>query len=373
MGFDLASQILRGRGVTQAGFNADMVARLPQKNTSILFKDGEEHRRQRSAVARFFAPAVVTGRYRSLMHGLSQRLVGKLVNDKTAALDDMSLDLSVAVAAEIVGLTESLWPGMGTRLNRFFTNEIPQKATWFDTLWFVVTSQINLLLVYWLDVRPAIAARKRQPREDLLSHLVEQKWSILDILTECVTYSTAGMSTTREFIIVAAWHFLERPGLRAQFLAADEAGRGAMLEEILRLEPAVGTLLRRATQNIVLNDAGRREEVAAGTLLEIDVREVNADTSVVGGCPYHIDPQRGHGRPPAHMSFGDGPHKCPGAAVAIQETAIFLGHLLAVPGLRLAKPPEMGWNVTTAGYVLRGAVLEVAGQEAGEKRLRDPA
>jgi len=40
-GFDLASQILRGRNLKQAGFNADMVARLPQKNTSILFKDGE--------------------------------------------------------------------------------------------------------------------------------------------------------------------------------------------------------------------------------------------------------------------------------------------------------------------------------------------
>jgi cytochrome P450 len=61
------------------------------------------------------------------------------------------------------------------------------------------------------------------------------------------------------------------------------------------------------------------------------------------------------------MSFGDGPHKCPGATVAIQETAIFLGHLLAIPGLRLAKPPEMSWNTTTAGYVLRGAVLVVEG------------
>lgn len=358
-GFDLASQILRGRNLKQAGFNADMVARLPQKNTSILFKDGEDHRRQRSAVARFFAPAVVAGRYRTLMSDLSLRLVQKLVTDKRATLDDMSLDLSVAVAAEITGLTESLLPGIGNRLSRFFTNEIPVKANWWDILVFVVTSQVNLFLVYFLDVRPAIKARKRAPREDLLSHLVAQKWSVIDILTECITYSTAGMSTTREFIIVAAWHLLEREDLRQRFLDASEAGRHALLEEILRLEPAVGTLSRRATQKITLDNDGVSEEIAAGTLLEIDVRAVNADPEVAGRCPYHIDPDRAQGRAPTHMSFGDGPHKCPGAAVAIQETAIFLDHLLRVPNLRLARTPDVSWNKTTAGYVLRGAVVTV--------------
>ena len=357
--FDLASQILRGRHVKQAGFNADLVALLPQKNTSILFKDGEDHRRQRSAVARFFAPTVVAGRYRSLMSELSQRLVAKLVADKTAALDDMSLELSVAVAAEIVGLTNSLRPGIGRRLNRFFTNEIPAKAGLWDALRFVLGHQISMVLVYLLDVRPALRARRRMPREDLLSHLIAQKWSSLDMLTECITYSTAGMSTTREFIIVAAWHLLERPALRQRFLQAAEAGQGALLEEILRLEPAVGTLSRRATQALTLEYGGTVEDIAAGTRLEIDVRAVNADPKAAGACPFHIDANRAQGKPPAHMSFGDGPHKCPGAAVAIQETAIFLDHLLRVPGLRLARAPDMDWNHTTAGYVLRGAVLVV--------------
>jgi len=167
------------------------------------------------------------------------------------------------------------------------------------------------------------------------------------------------MSTTREFIIVAAWHLLERADLRRRFLDANEAGRNALLEEILRLEPAVGTLSRRATRDLTLDNDGIPEQIAAGTLLEIDVREANADPEVAGRCPYHVDPSRGQGRPPAHMSFGDGPHKCPGAAVAIQETAIFLDHLLRVPNLRLAQTPSVSWNQTTAGYVLRGAVVTV--------------
>jgi cytochrome P450 len=358
-GFNLASQILRGRHVRQAGFSADLVARLPQKNVSILFKDGEDHRRQRSAVARFFAPTVVAGRYRGLMSDLSARLVAKLGRDKRAALDDMSLALSVAVAAEIVGLTDSLVPGLAGRLNSFFTTAPGRDAGRFATFAFLARSQWNLLLVYLLDVWPAIRARRRTPRADLISHLVEQGWSHLDIVTECITYSAAGMSTTREFIVAAAWHLLERDALRQRFLGADELGRAAILEEILRLEPAVGTLLRRTTQAITLDDGGRPETIAANTLLAIDVRGVNADRSAVGGCPHALDPDRGRGKPPSHMSFGDGPHRCPGSAVAIQETAIFLDQLLRVPGIRLAAEPKVGWNTMTAGYVLRDAIVTV--------------
>jgi len=57
------------------------------------------------------------------------------------------------------------------------------------------------------------------------------------------------------------------------------------------------------------------------------------------------------------MSFGDGPHRCPGAAVALQEAAIFLDQLLRVPGLRLEQPPTMTMNPVSTGYELRDAVI----------------
>jgi cytochrome P450 len=356
-GFHLASQLLRRGDTRQAGFNADLVERFPQKNLSVLFKEGDEHRLQRSAVARFFAPKVVTERYRRLMTDMSVGLVGQLKATRRANLDDMSLALSVAVAAEIVGLTDSRLPGLGNRLNRFFAMEAPKSKRWLSTFAYIVRAQINLMLVYWLDVRPAIRARRRTRREDLISHLIDQKWSALDILTECVTYGTAGMSTTREFIVVAAWHLLDRDDLRRRFLVAGEPGRTKILEEILRLEPPVGTLYRRTNVAITLDDNGREATIPANTVVAIDVRGVNADARAAGGCPHRLDPDRGTHGPASHMSFGDGAHKCPGASVALQETSIFLDHLLRVPGIRLASVPTLGWNTMTMGYVLRGAVL----------------
>ena len=88
---------------------------------------------------------------------------------------------------------------------------------------------------------------ERQAQEDVISHLLSQNYTDAEILTECITYAAAGMVTTREFISVAAWHFLERPELRDRYLATPEEERLEMLHETLRLEPVVGNLYRRAT------------------------------------------------------------------------------------------------------------------------------
>ena len=112
--------------------------------------------------------------------------------------------------------------------------------------------QWNVLAFLYLDVKPAIAARKRQPQEDVISHLVQQGRNDREILTECITYGAAGMVTTREFICAAAWQMLEQPALRTRYLAAGEAERYAILHEILRLEPVAGHLFRRTTTALTL-------------------------------------------------------------------------------------------------------------------------
>jgi cytochrome P450 len=50
------------------------------------------------------------------------------------------------------------------------------------------------------------------------------------------------------------------------------------------------------------------------------------------------------------MGFGDGRHRCPGAFIALQESAIFLGRLLAMPGLCLVGTPDIRWNDLVGGY-----------------------
>jgi cytochrome P450 len=358
--FDLARQLLRSDGVRQAGFRAELLERFTGRvHAPVLFQDGEAHQKQRSATARFFVPKVVSTRYRELMQNLSDRLVERFRAAGRAELDAMSLEMAVAVAAEIVGLTESDQSGMSDRLNRFFaTNGSPQG--WLSAFMGFVAGQYRMLAFYLRDVRPAIRARRAVRREDVISHLLDQGYSNREILTECLTYGAAGMATTREFIVMAAWHLLELEDLRLRFLEADEPARLALLEEILRLEPVVGALYRRTERELKLEGEGGTTTIPAGALVKIDVRATNTNSVAAGACPFQLDTDRNVLASKASaslMSFGDGPHRCPGASVALQETAIFLERLLHVPNVHLVRAPKVGWNPLISSYELRGALI----------------
>jgi hypothetical protein len=268
--------------------------------------------------------------------------------------------MAVAVAADIIGLADKPLDGMSARLNSFFDQGVARKISTARKIFNAVRSNLNLIGFYWLDVKPAIDRRRKNPKEDVISHLISQNYTNQEILTECLTYGAAGMVTTREFIVMVAWHLLERDELRAEFLAADEAGKIGILEEILRLEPIVGALYRRAQQDLTFEEDGKTVTIPAGTLIDLDIRAANSDPVAAGACPYQIMPDRAPAKGPVgSMSFGDGNHRCPGATVALQETAIFLDRLFRVPNLRMVKPPKMEWNTLTVGYELRDAIIAV--------------
>lgn len=361
--FAIARRVLRSSGTKQAGFMADLIERATRRMaTPVLFQEGEVHQKQRAATARYFAPRVVTTRYRELMNQLSDGLMAKLEADGRADLSDMSLDMAVAVAAQIIGLTDSPLARMSYRLNAFFSRGDMSKAGLLKRVGNFLHTQYYFLGFFFLDVKPAIRARRAKPQEDVISHLVAEGYSDREILTECVTYGAAGMVTTREFIVMAAWHLIERPQLRERFVACDEAERIAILEEILRLEPVVGHLYRLALQDITIEEDGRFLRIPAGTVVDMNIRSANTDEAAVGACPYQLVPDRAkHSSKVAlgSMSFGDGHHRCPGAAVAMQESAIFLERLLRDPRVRLEKPPTLTWNDLTVGYELRDAIVTV--------------
>ena len=111
-GIQLARQILRSEGLRQAGFMAEIANRFTRRGRApVLFQEGDAHRKQRSATARFFAPKVVATRYRQLMLEQSKRLMKDLRSTGRAQLDSLGLELSVAVTAEIVGLADRWSPG----------------------------------------------------------------------------------------------------------------------------------------------------------------------------------------------------------------------------------------------------------------------
>ncbi|HVX80626.1 MAG TPA: cytochrome P450 [Devosiaceae bacterium] len=349
-GHELARGVLRGE-VEQSGFGADIMRRVksPLMRLPMLFMDGDEHQAQRRATARFFAPRAAEENYQALIIRETDRLLASLERSGEGRLDLMAMDMSVTVAAEIVGLTRHLFPGMAGRIARFLSNAPVGLPMSPKLVWRIVTSQTKLAIFFLVDVWPNIRQRRRTPGEDVISHLLSVGYKNSEILTECVLFGAAGMVTTREFITIAALHLMERPPLRDRFVAAGEPERRAILEEILRLEPVIGRLYRRATKPFDLPDG---HHVDAGQEFVIDIRSANGDEQAVGRCPFHLDPDRAVDARvgAAAMGFGDGRHRCPGAFIALQESAIFLGRLLAMPGLRLVGTPDIRWNDLVGGY-----------------------
>jgi cytochrome P450 len=261
--------------------------------------------------------------------------------------------LAVLVTGRVVGLTNSSVRGMGARLGAFFEGDPLAGDRSSAGLLRMVRTRSALLGFYYLDVKPAIRARRRHPSADVISQLLQQGFNDLEILTEALTYAAAGMATTREFITMAAWHLLDEPDLRSRYLIAERVEREAILHEILRLEPVVGELRRTAREPITVHTESGPVTIPPGEGIELQLWRTNTDPRVVGENPEGLCPGRElpPAVPPVLLSFGDGHHRCPGGPLAILETDIFLHRLLA-HDLVAAGPPQVRWNPVSQGYDL---------------------
>lgn len=357
--FELARALLRADDTRQAGFQAERLEKLPKTmRDPVIFQEGDAHRSQRVKTARFFTPKTTDESYRQFMETFVEEVLTPLKNNKQGDLSEISMQLAVKVAAEVVGLTHSRRAGMSRRIEAFM-RQPAESSSRLAQLMGYLSNQWQLANFFFTDIQPAITVRCQQPRENVISHTLAEGYSPLEILTECVTYAAAGMVTTREFISVAAWHLLEHDGLKAYYLAAPQEKRYKLLHELLRLEPVVGALIRKVEQDITLSSDCAQMTIPAGSRVTIHTRDVNMDSAVVGSDPERACPIRPLPRsvPDAVMSFGDGHHRCPGAYIAIQESDIFLTRLLAIEGLHIVHPPEVSWNELVKGYELRNFIV----------------
>lgn len=364
-GFSVARQVLRSTDTIQEGFAAPLVRRgigqSVMKNPPILYLDGEPHNRARRETNRFFTPSITSREYHDFMEKIADDLVTELKDRKRWDLSDLSMTMAVKVASKIVGLTSSPFPkGAKARLEEILGagNQITEESGW----WTKLKSNLPMLSFYFLDVRPAIQARRQQPQEDVISYLLERGYNDAEIITECVVYGVAGMVTTREFISVVLWHLLENDHLKERMLVGEEKERYSILHEILRLEPVVTHLYRRTTSPVDIEHDGETVTIPSDTFIHMSISTANVDQSVMGEDSLSICPGREMTKLKPRvgeyaLSFGDGAHRCPGAFVAIQETDILIRKLLQIPTLRLISVPKVGIEDITKSYEIRNVII----------------
>lgn len=344
--------ILRSPLLMQDGLDAAAQQRFKPEEIPLIFLDGKLHRDRRKHITSYFAPRYIKEHFEPLMRKTADMLIADLERDKQLRIDEVSWQMAVTLVGDLIGVTRGKSRNEMKKTAKRIERCLYATKMRLMTGWPLRVAKIRRaydMMMFWRkDVLPTVKARRRAPQDDVISRLVAENYSDTAILVDVMMLCGAGMQTTREFISMAAWHLLEKDDLREAFLSADYEGQMGILEEILRVDPIVSTLYRRAPKD--LGDKGQ-DEFTPGTRYGVSIRHANHDPQLVGGCPHAIDVSRKAklGDQAPMMSFGNGMHRCPGSPLALNETLFLLDRLLRVPGVKLASKPKMEWepNVST--------------------------
>ncbi len=172
---------------------------------------------------------------------------------------------------------------------------------------------------------PLLAARRAEPRDDLLSALIaasegDDPLGEDEILGFCYLLLVGGNDTTTNLIGNGMELLARHPDQRAE-LVADPTLIPAAIEEMLRREPPNQHNARQTTRDVELH----------GTVIPADTRVLllwgaaNLDEREFPD-PERFDIRR---RPDRHLALGHGAHFCMGAALARLELRIAFEELLA--------------------------------------------
>jgi len=186
---------------------------------------------------------------------------------------------------------------------------------------------------------PSVEARMREPRDDVLSHLLHAEHDGLHFTKEEVVAHVrllyvVGATTTSDSMSNLFWTVLNDPELLERS-RADADLRARIVHELLRWEPPVSLLPRVATSGGEIGGV----RIPEGGMLLCAIASANRDEAVFAD-PDRFDPDREQGE---LLTFGFGNKFCPGSHMARQQLEAALGVVLdRLPNLRLvaADPPS---------------------------------
>jgi pimeloyl-[acyl-carrier protein] synthase len=298
----------------------------------MLFRDPPDHTRLRRLVNRAFTPRTVAALEPSI-----QKIADELCADLTETTDliaGYAFPLPVTVIAELLGVPDA---------------DRDKVRTWSAALVTAIDVRPNLddlpaavaagmeMAGYLGDV---VAARRAEPRDDLLSALVAAEEDGLqltadEVIATAILLLIAGHETTVNLIANGMIALLRHPD-QLETLRADRSLDAGAVEELLRYDSPVqltgrfvaedmtwgGRDLRRGENIVFLLGSGNRDPAATPDPDRLDVTR---------------DP-----RP--HLSFGGGIHFCVGAGLARAEARIALRTLIErFPTIELATD-EITWR-----------------------------
>lgn len=331
---------------TPADLRAIAVRRLQLAESPVLlFTDPPLHKRQRTLVSAAFHPR----RVRLLepdVRRLSEEMIDSFVDDgRVELVQAFSMSLPMTVIAVLLGVppenmaTFKKWSNAFTAGVGSLDHSADEIASTF--------AAVDEFYKYFTD---QIEARRKDPKDDLLSDLVaarmddEEPLTLDEMLQMLVQFLIAGNETTTNTITSIVYRLATDPELQTKVRNSPDLVP-ALVEEMLRLEAPVQGMFRLAVQDTVIGG----QDIPAGAMIWLGYGSANRDPQVFE-APDQIDLE---GNRAPHLAFARGEHFCLGANIAKLELRIALEVLLArLDDIALDLPDE---NVAYHhSFILRG-------------------
>ncbi|OKK23603.1 cytochrome [Streptomyces sp. CB02488] len=297
---------------------------------SMFTVDGAEHRRLRTKTSQALTPRRLEA-VRPDIEKFTEELLDALADGgRDGSVVDLKAVFAQPLPMRVVGMLMGVDPAENAMLTRqykaFFSMLTPQDE--------------RLSLLAELDVFYAGLVREKaaRPTDDLTSALIladegGEPLTEEEVVGNLKAMVAAGHETTIGLILNAVRALLSHPE-QLRMVLDGEVSWETVIEETLRWDtPTTHLLMRFATEDIQVGD----DVIAKGEGVVVSYRAIGRDFEQHGADADAFDITRP--APVRHMTFGHGPHICPGAALSRVEAGIALPALFArFPGLRLAVP-----------------------------------
>jgi unspecific monooxygenase len=307
-----------------------------------------DHTRIRRLVSKAFTPRTVE-RLKPYVRQLADELAAALVEKGGGdLLKDVAEPLPVAVIAEMLGIPEAdrapLRPWSADICGMY--ELAPSQET--------AARAVRASAEFSDYLRELIAARRKEPGEDLVSGLIAahdegDRLTEQEMISTCVLLLNAGHEATVN-ATVNGWYALFRNPAQLELLRADHSLVPSAIEELMRYDTPLQLFERWVLDEIEI--AGTT--IPRGAEIAMLFGSANHDPEVFAD-PGRLDLTRADN---PHISFSAGIHYCIGAPLARIELAASMEALLEkAPTLRLAAEPERKPNFVIRG--LEGLSVEV--------------
>ena len=309
-GFDEVVQVLRDNETYSSSVYADVMGTVMGR--TILQMDEPEHKAIRDLVASSFRSKMLARWEEGLVAVVVNELIDGFVADgQTDLVRTVTFNFPVQVIARILGLPRSDYP----RFQRWALEITSVAANWDRGM-----AASAALRDYFADV---MEDRRAHPGDDLISDLVraevdgehltdEEIYSFLRLLLPAGVETTYRASGSLLFALLND---------RAQFdaLYKDRSLYPQAFEEVVRWEPPVTVILRRAVRDTKL--AGVK--IDAGADIALMIGAANRDERKYTD-PDRYDMFRTQRQ---HVGFGFGVHVCLGMHLARMESRVAINAL----------------------------------------------